>query len=237
MELSIPARLLFIGLWNYACDNGHLQDKPKQIKMRILPGDDVNCTELLRELEDSGRILRASGVITIPNFGRHQKPDRRYFTTCTLTDCPEPDETVSQRESRRAHTGRTTSARRAHDVGTASAHVDGEVKGSEGDGEGESRGKPATRAAAIKDSWRPNQSHIDFCALNGLDPNGEGVQFRDHHRAKGSTMKDWDAAFRNWLRKAVEYGRGKPSLVVVADPTAPSSLPPVEDSWMRRRPQ
>lgn len=50
-----PARLLFIGLWNFACDNGHLQDKPKQIKMRIFPGDDVNATELLTPSPGPGR--------------------------------------------------------------------------------------------------------------------------------------------------------------------------------------
>src|SRR5690606_27264662 len=87
VELSIPARLLFIGLWNYACDNGHVQDKPKQIKMRLLPADDVNVAELLRELADKGRIRRDNGVITIPNFTRHQKPDKRYFQTCNLPNC------------------------------------------------------------------------------------------------------------------------------------------------------
>jgi hypothetical protein len=54
VDLSIPARLLFIGLWNYACDNGHLQDKPKQIKMRIFPGDDVNATELCANSRPAG---------------------------------------------------------------------------------------------------------------------------------------------------------------------------------------
>ena len=50
VELSPFARLLWLGMWNYACDNGHLDDKSKQIKMRVLPTDDVNCAELLREL-------------------------------------------------------------------------------------------------------------------------------------------------------------------------------------------
>ena len=62
VDLSIPARLLFIGLWSYACDNGHLQDKPKQIKMRIFPGDDVSAAELLRELADGGRIQRVDEI-------------------------------------------------------------------------------------------------------------------------------------------------------------------------------
>lgn len=34
----------------------------------------------------------------------------------------------------------------------------------------------------------------------------ETAKFLDHHRAKGSTMKDWRAAWRNWMLRAVEYG-------------------------------
>ena len=56
VELSPFARLLWLGLWNYSCDNGHVADKPKQIKMRVLPTDDVNCAELLREIEAQGLI-------------------------------------------------------------------------------------------------------------------------------------------------------------------------------------
>src|SRR5690606_21157706 len=71
VEASAFARLLFIGMWNFACDNGHLQDKSRQIKMRILPTDDVNCAGLLDELHGLGLIERGDGWITIPNLPRH----------------------------------------------------------------------------------------------------------------------------------------------------------------------
>jgi hypothetical protein len=135
VELSPFARLLWIGLWNFSCDNGHIADKPKQIKMRVLPTDDVNCTELLREIESQGLIERGDGWITTPNLTRHQKPDRRYFTTCEKDGCAAPPETVSQRESRRVHAVQPTGTRSAHTVGTPSAHVDGDgevmVKGTD----------------------------------------------------------------------------------------------------------
>ena len=132
VELSIAARLLFVGMWNYACDNGHMQDKPKQIKMRILPADDVNASELIREISDLGLISREGGWITITNLRRHQKVDRRYFTTCGHPGCEPPQETVSQRESRRVPAVQTAGTRGGHDVSTASARVDGD-----GDGDGE----------------------------------------------------------------------------------------------------
>lgn len=33
----------------------------------------------------------------------------------------------------------------------------------------------------------------------------EWNKFKDHHRAKGSRFVDWDAAWRTWIRHAVEF--------------------------------
>ncbi|MDO5535397.1 MAG: hypothetical protein Q4F65_12195, partial [Propionibacteriaceae bacterium] len=92
VELSRDARLMFIGMWNYACDNGHLDDKPKQIKMRIFPADDDTDIEAwLDELVNMGRITRKDGTITIRRFPDHQKPHKRWWTTCDLPGCEHPD--------------------------------------------------------------------------------------------------------------------------------------------------
>ena len=93
VELSPYARLLWIGLWNHACDNGHLQDKSKQIKMRVLPTDDVNCADLLREIEAQNLIERGDGWITIPNLSHHQKPHKRWFVVCEKPGCEHPEGT------------------------------------------------------------------------------------------------------------------------------------------------
>lgn len=37
------------------------------------------------------------------------------------------------------------------------------------------------------------------------DPQAETRLFLDHHRAKGSTMVDWTAAWRTWMGKAQKY--------------------------------
>lgn len=39
------------------------------------------------------------------------------------------------------------------------------------------------------------------------DPMRELAKFKDHHTAKGSTYKDWQAAFRTWLSNAIDYQR------------------------------
>jgi hypothetical protein len=155
-ELSAFARLLFIGMWNFACDNGHLQDKPKQIKRRVLPSDDVNCTELIAEIEAAGLIERSDGWITVTHLTEHQKPDIRYFTTCDKEGCEDPPEKVSQREARRAHGGRTTGARRAHTVRTAGAHVDGD-----GDGDGDNSCASDDTQDRFEEFWNTYGKKVD----------------------------------------------------------------------------
>lgn len=38
-----------------------------------------------------------------------------------------------------------------------------------------------------------------------LNPVGQFDQFRAHHKAKGSTMMDWDAAWQTWYSNAVKF--------------------------------
>lgn len=225
VELSPYARLLWIGLWNYACDNGHVADKSKQIKMRVLPTDDVNCAELLRELDGQGLIQREDGWITIPNLARHQKVDRRYFTTCEKDGCDEPAETVSQRATRRAHSGRTAGAQGAHAGGTAGALGDGDVKGSDGDIPRKSATKKAEQLPA---DWQPSEAHQRLAVERSIDIVEEAAKFRDWCAANGATKKDWEATFRNWIRNARPSTNVRPMR-----PGVPAEGP---DDWMRRRP-
>ena len=55
------ARLLFIGLWNFADDEGRMDDAPRQIKARVLPSDEATIQgvdALLGELAEAGLIER-----------------------------------------------------------------------------------------------------------------------------------------------------------------------------------
>lgn len=76
-ECSIPARLLFIGLWCMADRNGYLENRPKQIKMELLPADALETAPLIDELVNVG-LLRLFGdgdcYIWIPTFKNHQNP-------------------------------------------------------------------------------------------------------------------------------------------------------------------
>lgn len=73
---SVPARLLFIGLWTLADREGRLRDEPGRIKRQLFPDDKTNVELWLRELADVGLLDRYSvddePLICIPGFGEHQ---------------------------------------------------------------------------------------------------------------------------------------------------------------------
>lgn len=81
LELPPLTRLLFAGLWCHADRKGRIQDRPKQIKLAILPADECNPDEMLAALQEKGFIERyeASGtkVIQIIKFLKHQNPHTR----------------------------------------------------------------------------------------------------------------------------------------------------------------
>lgn len=63
----------------------------------------------------------------------------------------------------------------------------------------------AKRAQPIPHEFAPSNSHKELAAELQVNLATELDQFRDHHTAKGSAMKDWDAAFRTWLRNAARF--------------------------------
>jgi hypothetical protein len=80
MGLSAYARLLLIGLWTEAWDDGVFEWKPLTLKARIFPVDPVDVAALLAELLDAGVIARIEsgqkqpGVIK--NFQKYQRPKK-----------------------------------------------------------------------------------------------------------------------------------------------------------------
>lgn len=53
-------------------------------------------------------------------------------------------------------------------------------------------------------------THRDYATRHQLpSPDSELEGFKDHHLAKGSTFSNWDAAFRNWLRKGKQIQQEK----------------------------
>lgn len=76
--------------------------------------------------------------------------------------------------------------------------------------------KPAKpkRAVSLPDGWVPSDRNIEDAVKRGFSTeeiNHEAEQFRNYHHAKGSTFKDWDAAWRTWLGNARKFASSRPT--------------------------
>lgn len=79
-ECSMSARLLFIGMFNFADDNGNLPASAKKLKMQIFPADSIDCQPFLDELIAHGVLIEYSvngnNYWNIKGFKKHQKINR-----------------------------------------------------------------------------------------------------------------------------------------------------------------
>lgn len=67
------------------------------------------------------------------------------------------------------------------------------------------------RACQLPDGWVPNERNIKDAAdrnFSQQEIDHEADQFRNYHHAKGTTFKNWDAAWRTWLGNARKFSRG-----------------------------
>jgi uncharacterized phage protein (TIGR02220 family) len=79
-ECSVSARLLFIGLWNFADDSGSICGSSRQLKALVFPCDNFELEPLLSELVNKNLIIPFSvdnkNYYYIKNFTKHQSINR-----------------------------------------------------------------------------------------------------------------------------------------------------------------
>lgn len=67
---------------------------------------------------------------------------------------------------------------------------------------------PKKRARALPENWVPSDANVAHALSKNFtheEIEDEANKFRDHHLAKGTTFKDWDAGWRTWIGKAREF--------------------------------
>lgn len=95
----------------------------------------------------------------------------------------------------------------APESGASPPGIGGDIGGESGPEsiEKEKKEKAFSRARAVPADWQPSEAHQRLATSLRVNLSVEAEQFRDYHAAKGSTFKDWDAAFRTWLRNAAKF--------------------------------
>jgi hypothetical protein len=89
------------------------------------------------------------------------------------------------------------------------------------------------KAKQLPGDWEPSPDFANECAnkFPSLDIKAEAEGFVDHHTAKGSTFKDFNAAFRTWCRNAVKFQA--PKTVVHKQELKPAAEGPDKRAWVR----
>lgn len=199
LECSRNARLLFIGLWNFADDAGRHPDNAKQAKAEVFPADDLSVEDvqgMLDELSKNGLIRRyvidGIGYFCITGW-KHQRIDKPQDAKY-----PGPVDDHSK-----------------NDPGT----LPPDRKGKDRIGKEESIGAPAPdpldippsldrrRGTRLPDDWTLPDTWRQWAKNErpGMDLDREAEKFRDYWIAqpgqKGSKT-DWQATWRNWIRNA-----------------------------------
>ena len=71
-----------------------------------------------------------------------------------------------------------------------------------------------SKKTPLPDDFKVSDRIVVLAKENGWpSPASEIEAFKDYHLAHGSTMVDWDAAFRTWLRNCVKWAKTAPAHV------------------------
>lgn len=69
--------------------------------------------------------------------------------------------------------------------------------------------KTIKREHSLPKDWKPKESVYTDNRWIGIDIDREAERMRNWSEANGKKYKDWDAAFRNWLDRAIDFQKRK----------------------------
>lgn len=212
------ARLLFAGLWCEADRRGILEDRPKTLKIKILPGDNCDVDELLNELAEKGFVVRYQvgefRGLYLPNFGKHQNPHVKEMPSTMPAPeqhCASPVQTPDEH-----HASPADSLLLIPDspilIPTTDSSGSLEPLDEPSSDKSPER-KPPKRKTQLPEDWQPSDRQRESLAADGFSTaeiNAEVVKFKNYHLHKGDTGLDWSRAFANWMQNSREFAKPKP---------------------------
>lgn len=208
--LSDAAFRLLITSWCWC--SKHEQDG----KMPVRVWERRGTRKARQELQDAGLVIPAADAVEFHDYLKHQQS---------------AEQRRAAREQRRSagKAGGLARGKRAASgsLSESPSEIQAEVEVEVEEEKKASPSGPRKRATSAPDlfpitpdlaAW--GREHAPLVT----DPQAETARFLDHHRAKGSLMKDWNAAWRTWMGNAQKF--------------ALRDAPPVEarrePAWMRR---
>ncbi len=198
-ETGLPIRIAFAGLWT-ACDReGRFKWEPETLKLDCLPFDNVDFSRVLDALTSRGSIVkyvvdgREYGFV--PSFLEHQVVNNREAES----KIPVPDVNNIINDLTREPRVNVASV-----TPLIPAQVEGKGR------EGKESGTRQRRATTTPTAFEITSELSEWAKASGVDQSilaSETEKFLDHWRAKGGSFKDWNAAWRKWMRNARDWAK------------------------------
>jgi hypothetical protein len=210
MRLSIPARLAFIGMWNYCDDAGNIPASNMGLKAKLFPSDTLETTsmqgwtgELLREGLIAEYEAAGHAFWHVTGWWRHQRIEK-----------PQPPKYPPFPEDYRSPTGPFPENYRSG-TGTFPVGEDEDGNGWDGsgwDGNGIDKKRKrvetpprAPRGSRLPDDWVLSDELRAWTTRERPDIDAERTadEFRDYWTAKpgkDGLKLDWTKTWRNWVR-------------------------------------
>jgi hypothetical protein len=185
-DLSFESRWLFAGLFTQADREGRLEDRPRKLKVEVMPYDDVSIEDLLRELTEARFITRyqveGKRYIQIRTFHKHQQPHHKERDSVIPPD-PNALQDSSKTQARLKQESRESVLAHGEREGDLGREGNGEREASLN--EDRTRSKRSQLNSALSDSFlnkiqaKPVYSHIEvrhvyakmlaWCEVKGKD--------------------------------------------------------------------
>lgn len=213
VQVSMPARMLLIGIWTECDDRGVFEWKPLALKMKLFPADNVDMDALLTELTSADRIRqvehegKAYGICR--NFAKYQRPKNpayKYPFTPAWGDYlgVKPDDSGTPTPALPQPSPSTPEIPPQMEDGEEEVEERKELEGAQ------ARSK---RGCRLPEDFEPDANGIEFAKGLGLDHAQTLAAFKDHWTAatgQKASKLDWQAAWRTWCRNEVAFSRNKP---------------------------
>ena len=184
-ELPFWVRLLFAGMWNIADKAGRFEDRPKKIRIKIFPYDEVDICSGLKILSKPKTNntrpfiiryeIKGERYIQIVNWDKHQKP---HHTEKDSIIPPHPPNIM----------------------------VNGNGEGECSQSKCEVTTPLSNRSLPVKDGKIPPPLETVLEYFKELGRPEAGEPFYDYYKSNGwkvgkNSMKDWKACAKNWTRR------------------------------------